>query len=83
MRRDVTVPNHLGNIRSVVNLLQKGGFTTRPLDQEEALGCVVVRAMGLEPLFNNYERVIGKHVNNALTPLNTKLKTPKEEWRTQ
>jgi hypothetical protein len=54
---------------------QKLGYA---LDQEEALGCVVVRAMGLEPLFDNYERVIGKRVNNALTPLNAKLKALKK-----
>ena len=45
------------------------------LDQEDALGGVVVRAMGLKPLFTGYQGVVGKRVNNMLTPLNTKLKT--------
>ena len=54
---------------------QKLGYA---LDQEEALGFVVVRAMGLEPLFQNYQRVIGKCVNNVLTPLNVKLKAFKK-----
>ena len=54
---------------------QKLGYA---LDQEEALGCLVVRAMGRAPLFENYQRVIGKRVNNALTPLNAKIKTLKK-----
>ena len=49
------------------------------LDQEEALGYLVVRAMGLKPLFNNYQRVIGKRVNNMLTPLNKKLKALRKD----
>ena len=54
---------------------QKLGYA---LDQEEALGALVVRAMGMAPLFDNYARVIGKRVNNMLTPVNTKLKALKK-----
>ena len=54
---------------------QKLGYA---LDQEEALGCLVVRAMGLKPLFDNYARVVGKRVNNALTPLNARIKVLKK-----
>jgi len=44
------------------------------LDQEDALGGLVVRAMDMKPLFTGYLGVIGKRVNNALTPLSAKLK---------
>ena len=54
---------------------QKLGYA---LDQEECVGSLVVRAMGLEPLFENYARVIGKRVNNMLTPLDAKLKALKK-----
>ena len=50
---------------------QKLGYA---LDQEDALGGLVVRAMGMKPLFTGYQGVIGKRVNNMLTPLNVKLK---------
>ena len=34
--------------------------------------------MGLKLIFDNYARVIGKRVNNILTPLNKKIKVLKK-----
>ena len=44
------------------------------LDKEEALAYLVVRAMGLQPLFNEYGRVIGTRIGNALVPVDKKLR---------